>query len=819
MADDNTNYRLLSDEPAYEFKRKDELRFGPIAEVLAGAALQAESPITIGVFGNWGTGKTSLMRLMMKMVAEKGKIVDVPGEKERDKKVALIQKQVQRAAVPVWFNAWQYEREEHLIVPLIATIAREVERKREEWGKIELKDDVSDAARKALNKMTEGSKDVCSRLRAALYGISVTGKLPVPLPGGIEIGASVKDMVDRYEAITQDTLMARSLYFDAFDKLHDLSRDAGVKKPQIVVFIDDLDRCFPEQAVHLLESIKLVLHLPGFAFVLGIYDKIINEFIRNKYLSKYPLEAIKATSGEEEGADGDLRHRMNEYLKYFDKYLEKIVQVRHYVPEREAKDMHGYVEALLDEAHVKSEFIPDVTIPSDRRNLLELIAEVGECNPRDIVRKVNGLIVKWRIANDETGQENEDFNLLSGLINEAYLDRVARNESRYRGFVILLDREFGQETYGRALAADFALDDNKEMEHESLIETLKKKYPADKEGMGTMNSLIDTLQNDRFWCSVLRTEPGGEWLADRSFREGASERYGGEEARGEAPESADREKEGLRGKFEAKGFRESGPLLAELRLKEIQGSSFTMGSPESEKGRFEDETQHVVQLDNFQISAIPVTQALYESVMGANPSHSKGADLPVESVSWTEARAFCEQLTKMLESSGLAFTLPTEAQWEYACRAGSEEAFCFGDDEEQLDEYAWYANNSDGRTHPVGQKKPNSFGLYDMHGNVWEWCHDWYDAEYYTKEEAGVNPTGPGEGSGRVIAAAVGATFRSSAGRRFATATRPAPGASTWVSGSSQFRRRASERRPERRQAVPTGGRSSGARGRLCSVP
>ena len=261
VTNNENNFALLSDEPILESERTDYLEFEHTAGVLARAALYTDSPITIGVFGNWGSGKTSLMRLMRKIVDCKG--------------------QGDNAAVAVWFNAWQYEREEHLIVPLIATIARDIKKKQEQWEKkLSLNDEVDDAARKALNIMKVGGKKVHDALRSVLYGVSMKGKLGVPLLGELEISASMKNMIERYEAVTQDTLMARSLYFDAFDQLSELSHDKDIKKPQIVVFIDDLDRCFPEQAVRLLESVKLVLHQPRFSFVLGIYPRIVEEFIR-----------------------------------------------------------------------------------------------------------------------------------------------------------------------------------------------------------------------------------------------------------------------------------------------------------------------------------------------------------------------------------------------------------------------------------------------------------------------------------------------------------------------------------------------------------
>ena len=161
-----------------------------------------------------------------------------------------------------------------------------------------------------------------------------------------------------------------------------------------------------------------------------------------------------------------------------------------------------------------------------------------------------------------------------------------------------------------------------------------------------------------------------------------------------------------------------------LELVLIPAGKFKMGSPAGEKDRIESETQHEVTLSKpFYMGKYVVTQEQYEKVMGASPNFFKGAKNPVESVSWYDAQDFCKKLST---TSGKTVRLPTEAEWEYACRAGSTTAYCFGDNENGLTEYAWYGSNSDGKTHPVGEKKSNAWGLYDVHGNVWEWCQDLY---------------------------------------------------------------------------------------------
>ena len=135
--------------------------------------------------------------------------------------------------------------------------------------------------------------------------------------------------------------------------------------------------------------------------------------------------------------------------------------------------------------------------------------------------------------------------------------------------------------------------------------------------------------------------------------------------------------------------------------------------------------------------------------MGSNPSHFEGPNNPVEQMSWDHCQVFLGKLNAKVGGQKGEFRLPTEAQWEYACRAGSTTKYCFGGDEAQLGEYAWYNNNSESKTHPVGEKKPNAWGLYDMHGNVREWCQDWYDGGYHAKSPTD-DPTGPATGSLRV---------------------------------------------------------------------
>jgi formylglycine-generating enzyme required for sulfatase activity len=232
-----------------------------------------------------------------------------------------------------------------------------------------------------------------------------------------------------------------------------------------------------------------------------------------------------------------------------------------------------------------------------------------------------------------------------------------------------------------------------------------------------------------------------------------------------------------------------------MKLVLVSKGTFQMGSPPSEEYSEEDERQYEVTLSqDYYLGAFEVTQAQYQKVMNQNPSYFQGdsvaelhpqtgrvvkdvdsSNYPVEQVSWGDAVEFCRRLSELPEEkkAGRVYRLPTEAEWEYACRAGSTTAYSFGRNAENLGNYAWFANNSGSeeidalevekrldfdidrvfellvsngwKTHPVGEKKPNEFGLYDMHGSVWEWCSDWY-GEYPIG--SAIDPTGALKPSG-----------------------------------------------------------------------
>lgn len=323
---------LLSDQALGEsiVEPSDGLGFDTYARVLASAALDTRGPFTIGIFGEWGTGKTSIMRLVQKRLGSEPKVITV------------------------WFNAWRYEQEEHPIVPLVATIVRELERHRP-----------------LMNRLKSGGQVLMRALRAVAYGFSAKSKVKVPGFAEIEASFVAKDMIERDEKLSPDPLLDRSLYYQAFEALSAVKLDEEFR---IVVLIDDLDRCFPDQAIRLLESIKLVLSQPGFIFLLGVARQVIEGYLQHRYSSDFGIADFQ----------GQL-------------YLDKIIQLPFFIPSNSGR-MDRFCDVMIGRLE-----------PSVRPQLKDLLPTIGEAfggNPRAIIRFINNILIDLAI-NTELADSSE----------------------------------------------------------------------------------------------------------------------------------------------------------------------------------------------------------------------------------------------------------------------------------------------------------------------------------------------------------------------------------------------------------------------------
>ena len=315
--------KLIADQAIGEIdtRQSDGLGFNTYARVLAQAALDTSGPFTIGVFGEWGTGKTSLMRLIQSNLT------------------------AQPNVVTVWFNAWRYEKEEHPIVPLIGTIVRELEE------------------HKAVSqKFGDSVRTLIRALRAVAYGFAAKSKVKIPGFAEVEASFVAKDMIDRKERLTPDPLLDRSLYYGAFNSLEAVRLERDLR---VVILIDDLDRCFPDQAIRLLESIKLVLAQPGFIFVLGVARKVIEGYLQHRYSSDFGIRDFK----------GQL-------------YLDKIVQLPFHIPPTSER-MGDFCTLMLSGQPGE--------ISAELDEILPIVAEALGGNPRAVIRFINNVLIDLAI--------------------------------------------------------------------------------------------------------------------------------------------------------------------------------------------------------------------------------------------------------------------------------------------------------------------------------------------------------------------------------------------------------------------------------------
>ncbi len=410
--------RLIADQAIGEAdaRQSDGLGFNTYARVLAQSALDTAGPFTIGVFGEWGTGKTSLMRLVQSHLADEPNVVTV------------------------WFNAWRYEKEEHPIVPLVGTIVRELE------------------THKAFSqKFADSTRKLVRALRAVAYGFSATSRVRIPGFAEVEASFVAKDMIDRDDKLTPDPLLDRSLYYGAFNSLESLRLEQELR---VVVLIDDLDRCFPDQAIRLLESIKLVLSQRGFIFVLGVARQVIEGYLQHKYTADFGIRDFK----------GQL-------------YLDKLVQLPFHIPPATGR-MGEFCARILDGQ------------PADIADQLsEILPTIGEAlggNPRAVIRFVNNILI--------------DLAISSELADAALMERIPLN---YFAISRCLEDRW-PEVYAPIVASTVLAEEVASWDLSSIA--------SRAEGTGPEARVAASLISDHRLAAMLFGDHGKSWLRNPDLR-------------------------------------------------------------------------------------------------------------------------------------------------------------------------------------------------------------------------------------------------------------------------------------------------------------
>jgi len=365
--------------------------------------------------------------------------------------------------VTVWFNAWQYEKEEHPIVPLIATILRQVELKQNN----------------IKGKLKQTYSDISRALRAIAYGFSAKGKVTIPGFGELEAGFVAKEMIERYEKLLsqQDPLLDRSIYYNAFELLENIqktieSNTDNKSLPKIIVFIDDLDRCLPDKGLMLLESIKLVLAQKGFVFVLAVDRRIIEGYLEKKYREEF---------------------NVSDYAMSGTSYLDKIVQLPLNIPPHDNR-FEEYLKCLLDRPALKN----------DRESFKDLIKALtigSDYNPRSLVRFINNLLVDKYIYKKKHEQVPDEF------LQYSAVSRILQQHLGYQLYRHLVnDDDLCNELTG---ARDKSVFEKKMLDERRQFSSLESKR----------NKIWQILESKEFLLELLK-EPniGSEWLKNKEMR-------------------------------------------------------------------------------------------------------------------------------------------------------------------------------------------------------------------------------------------------------------------------------------------------------------
>ncbi|MBC1197321.1 SUMF1/EgtB/PvdO family nonheme iron enzyme [Microcystis aeruginosa BLCCF158] len=765
----------------------DALGFEPYVIAIAEFLLheQTQPPLTLSVEGEWGSGKSSFMKMLEEYLRKKG-------------------------GRTVWFNAWRHDKAESVWAAFALSFIKQISTPKN-WRDLPrvilghfklqlLRFNLEKGLFELIKALPLIIFVICASIAIPfiliVYGVEGINELirattsqdifwskinsvfkllftAVGLTlSGAGIFAGIKSWSRNFQRLLQNPKNNLIKYIEAPDykkqsafveEFHeDFAKivDAYIGNDRVYVFIDDLDRCEHPKSADLMQAINLMIaDDPSVVFILGMDREKVAASLAVKYEN-----ILKYLPSETTEIDPDIlaRRSANKGLAYGYTFIEKFVQLPFLVPQPSRSDFERFLIQLatstppnlqpakprftffqsfwgkfklalpwrnnsqkhltsptsnqtsdlnnssLDNPSIESEQTEkekaqaavikrleaiQVNKSDNRdsqtvRNVIMMVAPALDYNPRRIKHFINVFRLKVYIAN-ETGlffeKRDKDDNLLEPSLTFEQLGKFTAISLKWP--LLLSDLENDKKILAKL--EEFALDEEKTKEYEESI---------------------------RYWGSHTKLK--------------ALMAYGHEKSAANSKFSLAEVNVDKLLQVSPKIIRQTETVILpnfNPEMVDIPAGKFNMGSDENEK------PIHQVIVPAFQIGKYPITQAQYQAVMGNNPSRFSGnPQNPVESVTWFNAQAFCEKLSQL---TGKNYRLPTEAEWEYACRAGTKTRFSFGDDKEQLGDYAWVDGNSNNTTHPVGEKRPNPWGIYDMHGNVWEWCADSYHESYADKPD------------------------------------------------------------------------------------
>lgn len=695
---------IILNDKAVETLEEDALDFTPYVEALAEIIVTGSTPLTIGVFGTWGSGKTSLMRMVKQQVQAK-------------------------KATAGWFDAWKYDKEETLWRAFLLSVLSAVRDSTQPGEPTEDLDYLETMLYRAIDLEKAGG-----------VTIDLAKLVPKLAQGAVQIGlsfipggAALTDLLKKLQELGTENLAENA--FDAIqrerskihieqvrfleqfqDKFRGLVQQRIINNGgRLVVFVDDLDRCLPEKAIEVLEAIKLFVDAPGCVFVLGLDQEVIARGVEIRY-----HDYFKSADGQKSNPiDGA-------------KYLQKIIQLPFQIPPVEPSDMGDFVGGLAQQwPH------PDCPL---------VFAEGLGDNPRQIKRTVNVFLMLWSLAEKRKAK-------LQGAVKPVRLAKVVALQTvapvlyealkEQPGLLRDLENYYLAEANPNILTPDGRRVPRSAKDIPELPEALSRLIAS----IPAVRRILTIKHLNSLETSFSRLPPAELRL------------YFTLTKRVEAPQSQTVEPAPLL--FEPQMlYIPFGKFLMGSTSEQTQQAikdGAVKGMVEREQPR------QIIELSEYWIGKYPVTNVQYQAFVkdtkrkapqgwdGENYPFEK-SDHPVTNVSWDDAQTYCQWLS---EKTGNIYRLPSEAEWEKAARGDDGRIYPWGDrfDPQKTNT----VEGKRGGTTAVGQFSQaggdSPFGCADMVGNVWEWCADWYNEnEYQSRPTTGVkDPTGPETGQYRVL--------------------------------------------------------------------